>query len=1016
MSRVFLAEDVELDRRVVIKVLPPEMGAGVNVERFQREIKLAASLQHPHIVPLLTAGSSGDLLYYVMPFIEGESLRVKLSREGELPVRDVLWILKEVADALSYAHEHGVVHRDIKPDNVLLSGKHAVVTDFGVAKAVSTSTGGQSLTSLGMALGTPAYMAPEQAAGDPNVDHRADIYALGALAYEMLCGRPPFTGGNPQAILSAQVTQQPDPVITHRGAVPAALNAFVLRCLEKKAADRWQTAEELMAPLESMATPSGGMTPTGTTPVPSAVTEIAEHHPVKVAALFGLAAAVTLVIVYGLMIALGLPDWVFVGAIALLAIGLPIILTTGHHERRRGVARTRGLATATPVGLRKYFTWGKAIGGGGLAFAGLAVVAGGYMTTRALGIGPAATLMATGALGQREMLILSEFENRTADSTLGSTVTELLRVSLSESPVVRIADPARLAESKARMQLPPDAKTTGEVAREIAERESIKAIIAGEVVPLGEGYLVSARLVSATGEVLTAQQASAGNVGELIQAVDELSGKLRERIGESLRSIRRTLPLELVTTGSLRALRLYTQATQAEIAGDADRALALLEEAVAADSTFAMAYRKIGTVLANNFEQRARAREAVIKAYELRDRLTEQERGYAIAQYHSNVTGRRDEALAAYRTILERYPEDHRALNNSGVLYSELGDDERARQFYERALRLDSTWSLGFSNLAFEQKNLGQFAEAAQTLDAMEARFPGNPDAEEARGMLALAQRDFAGAEQHFANVRASQRGNLSWEAQATEHLAFTAAMRGRFGEGNGYLNDALAAHVLRGTQYSAQQRLLAWWNSSRNVALGRPGASSQRLDRAASSEAMATLPVADRWYEALIEYYALVDLDRARSLLRDMEASGQPELNLEFGRAHERAGGWVALRSGGVERGLSRMRAGVDGWGCQPCGFVTMARAHDIAGNADSSVHYWEAYQESNFGIPSIDTQLPIAYRRLGELYEARGDRERAAQYYHEFVELWKDADPELQPQVTEVRKRLSALVGERP
>jgi serine/threonine-protein kinase len=243
MSRVFLAEDVELDRRVVIKVLPPEMGAGVNVERFQREIKLAASLQHPHIVPLLTAGSSGDLLYYVMPFIEGESLRVKLSREGELPVRDVLWILKEVADALSYAHEHGVVHRDIKPDNVLLSGKHAVVTDFGVAKAVSTSTGGQSLTSLGMALGTPAYMAPEQAAGDPNVDHRADIYALGALAYEMLCGRPPFTGGNPQAILSAQVTQQPDPVITHRGAVPAALNAFVLRCLEKKAADRWQTAE-----------------------------------------------------------------------------------------------------------------------------------------------------------------------------------------------------------------------------------------------------------------------------------------------------------------------------------------------------------------------------------------------------------------------------------------------------------------------------------------------------------------------------------------------------------------------------------------------------------------------------------------------------------------------------------------------------------------------------------------------------------------------------------------------------
>jgi serine/threonine-protein kinase len=170
------------------------MAAGVNVERFQREIQLAAKLQHPHVVPLLTAGARGDLLYYVMPFIKGESLRAKLAREGELPVGEALRILKDVADALAYAHDEGVVHRDIKPDNVLLSGNHAVVTDFGVAKAVSASTGESSLTSLGVALGTPAYMAPEQAAADPNVDHRADLYALGALAYEMLTARPPFDG------------------------------------------------------------------------------------------------------------------------------------------------------------------------------------------------------------------------------------------------------------------------------------------------------------------------------------------------------------------------------------------------------------------------------------------------------------------------------------------------------------------------------------------------------------------------------------------------------------------------------------------------------------------------------------------------------------------------------------------------------------------------------------------------------------------------------------------------------
>ncbi|HWB42205.1 MAG TPA: serine/threonine-protein kinase, partial [Gemmatimonadales bacterium] len=245
MSRVFLAEETRLSRQVVIKVLPPEMGAGVNAERFEREIRLAARLQHPHIVPLLTAGSSGDLLYYIMPFISGESLRARLAREGELPVAEAIRILREVTDALAYAHRNGVVHRDIKPENVLMSEGHAVVTDFGVAKAVSASSGGSSLTSLGVALGTPAYMAPEQAAADPHVDHRADLYAIGVLAYEMLCGRTPFVALTPQAMLAAHITQAPEPVLQHRKSVSPALSLAVMRCLEKHAADRWQSAVEL---------------------------------------------------------------------------------------------------------------------------------------------------------------------------------------------------------------------------------------------------------------------------------------------------------------------------------------------------------------------------------------------------------------------------------------------------------------------------------------------------------------------------------------------------------------------------------------------------------------------------------------------------------------------------------------------------------------------------------------------------------------------------------------------------
>ena len=281
-------------------------------------------------------------------------------------------------DALSYAHRNGVVHRDIKPDNVLLSDGHAVVTDFGVAKAVSASSGSSSLTSLGVALGTPAYMAPEQAAADPHVDHRADIYAVGALAYEMLAGRTPFTAPTPQAMLAAHITQAVEPVARYRPAVSPALNGVLMRCLEKRPADRWQSAAELLAGLETAATPSGGMTPTGTTPTTaiSSGTEEAmrRSHPARVALLFAAAAVGVLGVVYLLVRQLGLPDWVFGGAIVLLLIGLPIILVTGHLERRRALARASGRMVTTPnVGLHGWFTWRRAIRGGVLAFAALGV-------------------------------------------------------------------------------------------------------------------------------------------------------------------------------------------------------------------------------------------------------------------------------------------------------------------------------------------------------------------------------------------------------------------------------------------------------------------------------------------------------------------------------------------------------------------------------------------------------------------------------------------------------------------
>ncbi|MCH9015138.1 MAG: protein kinase [Gemmatimonadetes bacterium] len=259
MATVFLARDLRHDRKVAVKVLRPELAAAVGHERFVREIKIAAQLQHPHILPLHDSGEAEGFLYYVMPYVEGESLRDRISREGELPVSDAIRILSEVADALSFAHARGVVHRDIKPDNVMISGRHSLVMDFGVAKAVSEAADAGELTSAGVALGTPAYMAPEQAAADEHVDHRVDIYALGVLAYELLTGRPPFSGGSAQQVLSAQVTQKPVPVIEYRESIPPLLAEIVMKCLEKHSADRWQSADELRSELERVATPSQGV-------------------------------------------------------------------------------------------------------------------------------------------------------------------------------------------------------------------------------------------------------------------------------------------------------------------------------------------------------------------------------------------------------------------------------------------------------------------------------------------------------------------------------------------------------------------------------------------------------------------------------------------------------------------------------------------------------------------------------------------------------------------------------------
>ncbi len=1019
MSRVFLAEETRLGRQVVIKVLPPEMGAGVNLERFEREIRLAAQLQHPHIVPLLTAGAAGDLLFYVMPYVAGESLRVKLAREGELPVAEAVRILRHVLDALAYAHRSGVVHRDIKPDNVLLSEGHAVVTDFGVAKAVSASNG-SSLTSLGVALGTPTYMAPEQAAADPHVDHRADIYAVGVLAYEMLAGRVPFVAPTPQAMLAAHLTQVPEPVTQHRRSVPPSLEGLIMRCLEKRAADRWQSAAEMISQLDAIATPSGGLAPAGggLPPPASSGTEAAlrRSHPGRVAALFAGASAGILGLVALLVERLGLPDWVFLGAAVLLLIGLPIMLVTGYLERRRARARASGHPGPPPAGvIHRFFTWRRALLGGVFAFAALGLAAIGYTAMRLLGVGPVGTLVASGRLAERDRLLVADFENRTADPTLGASVTEALRIDLAASPVVTVVPTAAIVDALARMQRPAGTALGTALAREVALREGAKAVVAGEISPVGRGFVLAVRLlVAADGTELVALRETAEDDRGILPAIDRLSARLRERIGESLRSIRAGAPLAQVTTGSLEALRLYSEASLLSDQGDHGKAIPLLEQAIRMDSTFAMAWRKLAVALGNARASVDRQVAATARAYQLRDRLPPIEREYTTAYYYSTVDYQPDQEEAAYRRILALDPQSYAAINNLALHLVSFRRYAEAESLALPAMLANPRPG----NLYFQVINaqLGQDRRDAvrQTLEHLRRQGPTSPIFLRARALIHSAMGQWDSAQRAWLDLGLQVR-DPSYQSAMHEGLGVVAQTRGQLAEAGRQLRLNEAVNGGRGVPGAmlAGEALLALQYA---LFAGDSAAALRTVDAALRKQPLSTMAPLERPYGLLATAYAVAGRPaQARQLLADYESQvpeGQRRRDWEWHRAR----GWLALAEGRPRDAVAGFLA-VEQAGCPGCGKWELGVAWERLQEPDSAIAaYQAAANPAGNGWVLFERAWGLApsLKRLGELFEERGDRARATEAYGRFVALWKDADPQLQPAVREVQQRLARLAGE--
>ncbi len=944
MGEVYLALDTRLKRKVALKLLPAAFTQDADrVRRFEQEAQAASALNHPNIITIHEIGEVNGAHFIAAEFIEGQTLRQRMTG-GKMRLDETLDVAAQVASALAEAHGAGIMHRDIKPENVMVRPDGLVkVLDFGLAKLTESSslapsssvdteapTAANVNTETGAVLGTPRYMSPEQARG-LKVDARTDIFSLGVMLYEMIAGRSPFEGATAVEVIAAILHLEPPPLQSDAREVPEALAGIVSKALVKDREQRYQAVKDLALDLKRLKHRLELAAEREHSEQPSITEGAASSRPAS---------------------------WETAQIDAARTDEAAAALTTSSTKILLGEIKRHKLGVALT-----------------LAALMIAAIAAFFYFNR------------QPVLTDKDTILLADFVNTTGDAVFDGTLKQAVAVQLEQSPFLNIFSDQRVQDALRLMGRAPDERVTKEVAREICERQRLKAMLVGSIAPLGSHYAITLEAINAhTGDVLAHELGEAESKEQVLRTLGKTASKLREKLGESLNSIQKfDAPIEEATTSSLEALKAFSLGRELYRQGKNQEAIPLLKRAVEMDPNFALAYYLLGNAYPD-VGQRELASEAAQKAFELRDRASEREKLLISATYYSGVTGELEKAIEALALVKQTYPRDLAARILLGFRYTDMGQYEKAIAEHREAIRLNPNIANQYAGLAVAFTHLNRYDEAKEICEQALQQKLDLTRYHEYLYAIAFIQGDAVGMQQQvdWASRRPDEFAHLNWQAE-------TAAFAGQWRKAQGFSGQAFDVAQRRNLKQNA-----ATIASGRAVMGALFGNCQSVKTEVANSLALArTVDALSNGGRAL----ALCgEVGQAESLA--------DELAKRFPKHTLAQAVWLPMIRATIEirrnnpaqaiqllQGASRYEMGlnVSLW---PAYLRGLADLHQGAGK-EAMMEFQKILDHR--GAVAINHLYPLAHLGLARASALTGDTAKSRKEYQDFLALCKDADADL-------------------